>query len=76
MKTLNDFKNENKDLEKLEMINTQGGLADPKVTKEISTAADSNWNCGDIRTCTLIGVVNGANVWKCDEEPLPDGTID
>lgn len=31
MKKLNDFKNENKDLEKLEMVNTQGGLEDPKL---------------------------------------------
>lgn len=54
MKTLNDFKKENKDLEKLEMTNTQGGLAngsEPRLTAE----DDSNWNCGDVETCYDMG---------------------
>lgn len=75
MKNLNDFKKENKDLEKLEMINTQGGLADPRVTKEITGENDSNWNCGDVKTCTFIGVVNNGEVWSCVTTDLPDGAL-
>ncbi len=75
MKNLNDFKNENKDLEKLEMINTQGGLADPKVTKTLTVEADSNWNCGDVKTCTKTDLGNGNGLETCVTEPLPDGSI-
>lgn len=70
MKKLNDFKNENKDLEKLEMVNTQGGLEDPKLTKTITAEHNSNWNCGDVETC--IGSEGSKICWTL---PLPDGAL-
>lgn len=69
MKTLNDFKKENKDLEKLEMVKKIGGLADP--TKEITAEADSNWNCGDVKTCTTVDLGNGNSIVYCETKSLP-----
>lgn len=71
MKTLNDFKKENKDLEKLEMATKIGGLkADP--TKTITAENDSNWNCGDVETCRDVIEIGGGTVIVCDTTPLPD----
>ena len=64
MKTLNDFKKENKDLGKLEMANAQGGLADPKTERRITAADDSNWNAGDIEVCTEVA----PGSWICIKE--------
>lgn len=69
MKSLNDFKKENQDLEKLEMSKKIGGLADPRRT--ITAEDDSNWNCGDVETCYEIGPGD----WLCLTDPLPNGTI-
>lgn len=67
MKTLNDFKNEYKDLEKFEMLAAFGGLAaDPKPT--ITDIADSNWNCGDVMTC----FDTAADGRVCITKNLPD----
>lgn len=73
MKTLNDFKKENKDLEKLEMVNAIGGLADPRVTKTITAAADSNWNCGDVKTCTTVDINASSSFTVCDTKNLDGG---
>lgn len=75
MKTLNDFKKENKDLEKLEMTNALGGLANPKVTRTITAEADSNWNCGDVKTCTTTYLGDGHSVTVCDTESLTDNGL-
>ncbi len=64
MKTLNDFKKENKDLGKLEMVNTQGGLVDPKTERRISAPDDTNWNAGDIEFCTEVA----PGSWICVKE--------
>lgn len=70
MKTLNDFKNENKDLENFEMSAKIGGLvADP--TKELTCSADSNWNCGDVRICNIVDLPFGGSITVCETKALP-----
>jgi hypothetical protein len=64
MKTLEDFKNENKGLEKLEMAKKTGGITAPP---EITEADDSNWNCGDVTNCVDVG--GGGRI--CLTTPLP-----
>jgi hypothetical protein len=70
MKTLNDFKNENNDLTKLEMAQKMGGLTAPP---EITVAADSNWNCGDTKVCKEVAEVGGGTVTVCTTTSLPNG---
>lgn len=70
MKTLNDFKKENKDLDKLEMASKIGGLADPK--PEITGESDANWNCGDVKTCKeVIDGILGGTIIVCETKQLP-----
>ncbi len=70
MKTLNDFKKENKDLNKLEMASKIGGLAEHK--PEITAAEDSNWNCGDVKTCRDVVEVGGGVIVVCETKELKD----
>lgn len=74
MKTLNDFKKENKGLEKLEMASKIGGLTDHK--PEITAAEDSNWNCGDVKTCKdVIDGILGGTIVVCETKILADPGI-
>ena len=68
MKTLNDFKNENKDLNKLEMASAIGSRLAAPSHEEITIEKDSNWNCGDVRTCITTDLGNGSSITICGPE--------